>query len=129
MSIYRTNANVSKIKPEFGLIRVLPVPPHVCSTPGFLSRLWLWLTFRGIPEGSLYRCECGRVWRNADCVWWFSAWDETNPLSWVNAGGYLPPLLQQKAERLLSEENSDDEDEECCGYCDECEDPDCCWNC
>jgi hypothetical protein len=62
---YRSPARIEvkekNAKPLYGLIRA--PKPHCCGTPGFWARVWLSLTFRGVPKGSVYRCrECRKVW-------------------------------------------------------------------
>lgn len=108
MGPYRSNIVVSEKRQEFGLMRIPVAPPHTCNTPGFWTHLWSWIIGRNISIGSLYRCECGEVWR----CYGFDCWSTTSSLVWLKKGGYLPPLLQQKAEEEEWDDDEEDEEED-----------------
>lgn len=53
-------------KPQYGLIRYIPPEPpapHKCKPPSSWMRFFYRITCNPIRIGSLWRCECGQVFK------------------------------------------------------------------
>lgn len=119
MDPYRTTSLIAGSKQEFGLIRVpKPPKPHRCSPPGELYRLWLLLTGRAITVNSLWRCQCGNIFRVGEYGLLSGTWHQQSSKSgmklWEEKGGYVSPQFRV-AEELANKSritNLDDDEED-----------------
>ena len=113
---YRDNA-LATMKPrrEYGLLLApKAIPPHRCARPGYWFALWRWMTGRGIPCSSLWRCQCGKVWAYLGSGDWASLAETSARNRWERLGGLLvaPSLLPSVNDDDDEDEDEDDDEDE-----------------
>lgn len=115
MQPYRSEATaivVAKPKQMYGLI--IAEKPHRCMKPGFIARWW-----KGIIEGSLFRCHCSKVWRwgwngqnYVGNVPESTSWKLVSANEWLSAGGDLEIYHQPNVETIpVQSDCENDEDQ------------------
>lgn len=108
---YRQNSiEVVEVKPivKSGLIRAAkPIPLHKCSPPGFWKMLWFSLIGRKIYRLSLWRCECGRIFRYSGYDWDdLSGWERENAIkAWRDKGGELSEADKKYLQACIDRRN------------------------